>query len=1180
MQFSLTAQIPDRIGKVPTKVFLIAMLGLHAASCEIPKGKVNASIVGAEIGTCATADCETSFDSDAGLASIAVDANGVMQVSESQSTADAVIMPENSTLIIKGYVIVPSATTCVSQEPITNITPPAIKDVYAMGEGRWRICVAVVRDRKRQLLRSPEIIVDSTAPSFNAGAISVTGNNTMTPTLSWAAASDNYAAAFEIRYQVRISESQISTIADALTVADHREVQPGSTAIQLSDLLAGKAYYAVVIGIDRAGNANMTSQTSFLTGPQGLVSTPAFSIAAGAYGPTQSVLITTSTAGAAIYYTVDGVTTPSSATPPSLLYTGPVSVSSTQTIKAIAIKDSYSDSTVASATYTINGAVAEPSFSVATGTYNSDQSVTITSTTSDATIYYTTDGNTPSPSSAVYSTQITVSNSGTVIKAYAVRANYEDSATRAATYTLQAANPTASIGSSTLYSAPQNVDLSTATDGAFVTYSADGSPPDCSGATGTVIISASTTIKAIACKTGYQSSSVVNFTYTVNPVTSRSVVAFPDTTNFPTVSWTPNVKFQIASNDTLGLYSDTAGTSILSPTPVTAGSNILSANTISTLGETNTVFGQFSGSSTYINMGNYTTKMPANYSVPGLNGFVSAMVHDGSGNIYAGGSFTAAGGFVANYVAKWNGSTSSWSAVGTGMNSFVNALAIDSSGNLYAGGDFTTAGGITANHIAKWDGNAWSALGTSVDSFVYALAVDSSGNLYAGGDFTTAGGIAANYIAKWNGTAWSAVGTSMDSRVYSLAVDSSGNLYAGGDFTTAGGIAANYIAKWNGTAWSALGTSLNSGASALAVDSSGNLYAGGDFTVAGGTAANYNIAKWDGTAWSGLGTGTNGYVNDLAVDSSGNLYAGGYFSTAGGITANYIAKWDGSSTSPSWSALGTGMNAYVYALAVDSSGNLYAGGDFTTAGDITANYFAKWDHTTSSWSAFATGINGSVAALAFDPSGNLYAYVYTAGGIATNYVAKWGGTLWSAIGTGFRGGGVYNMATDPSGNLYAGGNFTAIAGVAAAKVAKWNATTSSWSALGTGIDGPAVRTLAFDSSGMLYAGGSFFTAGGVDAESIAKWDGTAWSALGAGISGGVLALAFDSSGNLYAGGNFTEAGGVAANYIAKWDGTAWSALGAGMNHIVQALAVDSSGNLYAGGQFITAEGVTVNRVAK
>jgi len=124
------------------------------------------------------------------------------------------------------------------------------------------------------------------------------------------------------------------------------------------------------------------------------------------------------------------------------------------------------------------------------------------------------------------------------------------------------------------------------------------------------------------------------------------------------------------------------------------------------------------------------------------------------------------------------------------------ALAIDNSGNLYAGGDFTFAGGDSANRIAKWDGNAWSALGSGLNGYcVYAIAIDNSGDLYVGGEFTTAGGDSAKYIAKWDGSAWSALGSGMNSYVYALVIDKSNNLYAGGDFTTAGGISAEEIAN-------------------------------------------------------------------------------------------------------------------------------------------------------------------------------------------------------------------------------------------------------------------------------------------------------------------------------------------------------------------------------------------------
>jgi len=79
--------------------------------------------------------------------------------------------------------------------------------------------------------------------------------------------------------------------------------------------------------------------------------TPTFNPAAGSYSATQTVTISTTTSGASIRYTTDG-STPSSTL--GTLYAGPVSVSSSLTLKAIAYKSGMTDSTVASAAYTIN----------------------------------------------------------------------------------------------------------------------------------------------------------------------------------------------------------------------------------------------------------------------------------------------------------------------------------------------------------------------------------------------------------------------------------------------------------------------------------------------------------------------------------------------------------------------------------------------------------------------------------------------------------------------------------------------------------------------------------------------------------------------------------------------------------------------------------------------------------
>lgn len=163
------------------------------------------------------------------------------------------------------------------------------------------------------------------------------------------------------------------------------------------------------------------------------VETPEISPASGLVASGQEVTITCTTEGASIHYTTDGTTPTSSSTTydPSNKPT----ITANTTIKAIAVKDGLTDSEVASAIYTIAAPCATPTFSVEEGEVEKGTTVTISTTTDDATIYYTIDGSTPTTSSSAYSSPIAI-NSNMTIKAIAIKDGMANSEMASATYTL------------------------------------------------------------------------------------------------------------------------------------------------------------------------------------------------------------------------------------------------------------------------------------------------------------------------------------------------------------------------------------------------------------------------------------------------------------------------------------------------------------------------------------------------------------------------------------------------------------------------------------------------------------------------------------------------------------------------------------------------------------------------
>jgi rhamnogalacturonyl hydrolase YesR len=192
------------------------------------------------------------------------------------------------------------------------------------------------------------------------------------------------------------------------------------------------------------------NQVAKLAGASGTpVATPTFSPGGGTYSSAQTVTISTTTSGASIRYTTNG-STPSETV--GTLYSGPVSIGSTATLQAMAYESGLTDSAVTSAAYTIGTPpppqVAAPTFSPGGGTYSSAQTVTISTTTSGASIRYTTNGSTPSETvGTLYSGPVSIGSTAT-LQAMAYESGLTDSVVTSATYTIGTVNNRSLTGSS------------------------------------------------------------------------------------------------------------------------------------------------------------------------------------------------------------------------------------------------------------------------------------------------------------------------------------------------------------------------------------------------------------------------------------------------------------------------------------------------------------------------------------------------------------------------------------------------------------------------------------------------------------------------------------------------------------------------------------------------------------
>jgi sugar lactone lactonase YvrE len=462
-----------------------------------------------------------------------------------------------------------------------------------------------------------------------------------------------------------------------------------------------------------------------------------------------------------------------------------------------ASSSTYIDSWGSSASVTVTPVVAAtPTFSVGTGTYTTAQTVTIKDATPGAAIYYTTNGTTPTTSSALYKTQIAVPASETILAIAAVT-GYTQSAVAAATYTINlpvAETPLISLAAGE-YSGAQTVTIHDSTPGASIYYTTDGSYPYSNFVTymGPVTVSSSETLVAIAVAPGYSMSAAAIAQYIIDSSSTSFVYSIAGI-GVQGYSGDGGPATLAQLNDVQKTIADGAGNLYIADSENNRVREIAAATgLISTIAGT--------GIAGY--SGDNQAAIDAQLSNP------TSLAFDLAGNLYIADSsngvirkLTISTGIITTFAGGGSGGIGDNGPATSAQLAYPRGIAFDGAGNLYIGdlgnrrirkvaagtGTITTVAG---NGSFGCGGDGGPATSAEID-YPYGLAADSAGDVYYADSEcqvvrkVSVGNGEINTIAGINGGAWADPGYSGDggpatsAKLYypeDVAIDGSGNLF-------------------------------------------------------------------------------------------------------------------------------------------------------------------------------------------------------------------------------------------------------------------------------------------------------------------------------------------------------------------------------------------------------------------
>ena len=294
--------------------------------------------------------------------------------------------------------------------------------------------------------------------------------------------------------------------------------------------------------------------------------------------------------------------------------------------------------------------------------------------------------------------------------------------------------------------------------------------------------------------------------------------------------------------------------------------------------------------------------------------------------------------------------------------------ALQPDGKILVGGDFHSLGAVTTNNVVRLntDGTqdaTFSATGSgpSAENVSTVAIRPSDGKIFVGGNFSTFGGEVRNNVALANtdGTVdntFAGLGgaTDYNPNIWTMVVQPDGKILMTGYFNSVNGTPHYNVLRLNpdATVDSSFNVNTDQSTRALLLQPDGKVVIAGNFGEVNGVLRS-RIARVNADGTLDLtfdpGTGADRFIRALAQDSAGNIYAGGDFLVFNGIPRLGIVKLTPTgAVDPAFNSAGGGANQpQVQAITpADSAGHIVIGGSFTTYNGASARRIARIDTTT------------------------------------------------------------------------------------------------------------------------------------------------------------------------------------------------------------------------------------------